>query len=57
MTYKIIPNYKLSLGGGYIKMSLLRKVLDYIQAYKISYKYKAIDLAYYSLGVSASIIY
>ena len=57
MTYKIAPNYKLSLEGGYIKMSLLRRVLDYIQAYKISYKYKAIDLAYYSLDISINIIY
>jgi hypothetical protein len=30
MTYKIVSDYKLSLGGGYIKMSLLRKVLDSI---------------------------
>ena len=57
MTYKIVLNCKLSLRGGYIKIFLLRKVLDYIQAYKISYKYKAIDLAYYSPDVSVSIIY
>ena len=56
MTRKIISDYRLSLKGGYIKMSLLKKVSDYIQAYKISRKYKAIDLAYYSPGVSASII-
>jgi hypothetical protein len=30
MTYKIIPDYKLSSGGGRIKMSLLKKVSDYI---------------------------
>ena len=57
MTYKIVLNYKLSLRGGYIKMSLLRKVLDYIQACEISRKYKAIDLAYYSLDISINIIH
>ena len=57
MTYKIIPDYRLSLRSGHIKMSLLKKISDYIQAYEISYKYKAIDLAYYSPGISASIIH
>ena len=37
-------------------MSLFKKVLDYIQAYKISRKYKTINLAYYSLSVNISII-
>ena len=57
MTYKIVFNYKLSSKGGYIKMSLLKKVSDYIQAYKISRKYKTTDLTYYSLNISISIIY
>jgi hypothetical protein len=30
MTYKIILDYKLSLRDSYIKMSLLKKVSDYI---------------------------
>jgi len=38
-------------------MSLFKEVSDYIKAYKISYKYKAINLAYYSLSISINIIY
>ena len=38
-------------------MSLFKKVLDYIQTYKIFYKYKAINLSYYSLNISVNIIY
>ena len=57
MTYKIVLDYKLSLKGGRIKMSLLKKMSDYIQAYKISRKYKATDLTYYSLNISANMIY
>jgi hypothetical protein len=38
-------------------MSLLRKMSDYIQAYEISRKYRAMDLAYYSLSISISIIH
>ena len=56
MTRKIILDCKLNLKGGYIKMSLLKKMSDYIQTYKISYKYKAINLTYYSLNISASMI-
>ena len=56
MTYKIVFNCKLNSRSGYIKMSLFKKVSDYIQAYEISRKYKATDLTYYSPGVSASMI-
>ena len=37
-------------------MSLFKKVLDYIQTYKISRKYKAIDLTYYSLNIRYNLL-